>query len=142
MHWGQDEDRPADQEREVVAFLNRRLGTGPALLWTEGEHPGRNPPDAAPTHGAAHWADTLRHHLGRPVEPAPSRPVRRLAAPEDSSLLLFQHHGGSRVHPTGLGTHQGVRLLPGHWLLLPPGCGCDLQCRPGAEPLALRIPTV
>ncbi|MGW4382496.1 hypothetical protein [Kitasatospora sp. NPDC004531] len=127
MHWGQDEDRPADPAHEVVAFLNRRLGTGPALLWTD-----------SPS-GAAHWAETLRHRLGRPVEPAPSRPVRRLAAPEGSSLLLFQHHGGSRVRPTG--AEQGVRLLPGHWLLLPPGSGCELHCRPGAEPLALRIPT-
>ncbi|MFD5561851.1 hypothetical protein [Kitasatospora griseola] len=129
MQWGQDENRTADPEREVVAFLNRRLGTGPALLWTD---------DVS---GAAHWAETLRHHLGRPVEPAPSRPVRRLTAAEDSSLLLFQHRGGSRVRPDDTGTRQGVRLLPGHWLLLPPGCSCDLQCRPGAEPLALRIPT-
>ncbi|KDN83185.1 hypothetical protein [Kitasatospora cheerisanensis] len=136
MQWGQDEERPADPETEVVAFLNRRLGTGPALLWTDGEPPGGNPPGTAPTHGAARWADTLRRHLGRPVEPA-----GRLTAPEDGSLLLFQHHGGSRVRLTGTATHQDVRLRPGHWLLLPPGCGCDLQCRPGAEPLALRIPT-
>jgi len=131
VQWGQDEDRPTDPEHEVVAFLNRRLGTGPALLWTEGRNPS----------GADHWAETLRHRLGRPVEPAPSRPVRRFAAAEGSSLLLFQHRGGSRVRPTGAEAHRGVRLLSGHWLLLPPGCGCDLQCRPGAEPLALRIPT-
>ncbi|MEV7216659.1 hypothetical protein AB0O31_26645 [Kitasatospora cineracea] len=135
MQWGQDEARPADPAREVAAFLHRRLGSGPALLWTEGDHPDGEPSGAAPAHRAARWADTLRRLLGRAVEPA-----GELTPGEGSALLLFQHHGACQVRSTP-GSDQGLRLRPGQWLLLPPGRGCHLKCRPGAEPLALRIPT-
>ncbi|QKW21296.1 hypothetical protein HUT16_21535 [Kitasatospora sp. NA04385] len=135
MQWEPEGARAADPAREVAAFLRRRLGGGPALLWTEDDHPDGEPSGAAPASGAARWADALRRLLGRPVEPA-----GELTPGEGSALLLFQLHGACQVRSTP-GSDRGLRLRPGQWLLLPPGRGCHLTCRPGAEPLALRIPT-
>ncbi|MFI5645252.1 hypothetical protein [Kitasatospora sp. NPDC051705] len=159
MLWGEESHLPTlrddDLLQDVVGFLQRRLGHGPALLWTEDDGPdGAEPPPAPDAHRrsrhTAALAAALHERLGRLVEPAAVGGAGALTGRSASSLLLFQRRGAGRVQPTGPGgrfgpdradgSPQTVRLRPGQWLLLPPGCGYRLQCRPGAEPLVLRIP--